>query len=104
MHNLSIAGFHTYHVAADDVNLLVHNTAPCYKLASDIKKDSFLVREAKAAGASRQRSLNQLLVQIANGNFNSGIGGSALKGTDVVGKANKRKEDRVIARLKKLYG
>ncbi|MEU7900306.1 LamG-like jellyroll fold domain-containing protein [Nonomuraea sp. NPDC049152] len=126
VYNLSVADIHTYHVAVGDANVLVHNTTPCFRMASAIGNDPFLVRAAGEAGRSHQRSLDLLFVQLSQGNLNPGIGSKALKGTDVmyarardgarlffrnvngtitiVGKANKGNEAKVIKRLEQLYG
>ncbi|MEU4328977.1 LamG-like jellyroll fold domain-containing protein [Nonomuraea dietziae] len=126
VYNLSVADIHTYHVAAGDVSVLVHNTGPCFKIASAIHNDPFLVRAAEEAGRSNQRGLDLLFVQLSRGNMNPGKGNGYLTGTDVmyarhddgarlffrnvngtitiVGKANKGNEKKVINRLQKLYG
>lgn len=73
-----------------------------------------------------QRDLDNLFSQLSNGNMNPGIGSKALAGTDVtyarganggrlffrnadggiqiVGKADKGNESKVIGRLMQLYG
>ncbi|MGJ6965673.1 polymorphic toxin-type HINT domain-containing protein, partial [Streptosporangium sp. G11] len=126
VHNLTVERSHTYHVAAGTANLLVHNASPCSKMVSKIGDDPYLIKAAEEAGRSSQKGMDQLFDQLLRGNMNPGIGSEALKGTDVmyarhrngarmffrkvgdtiviVGKADKRNESKVIARLEKLYG
>ncbi|GAA0422179.1 hypothetical protein GCM10010160_57490 [Acrocarpospora corrugata] len=126
VYNLAVANSHTYHVAVGGADVLVHNTSACIRMASAIGNDPYLVRAAREAGKSHQKSLDHLFEQLANGNMNPGIGNGSLAGTDVmyarardgarlffrkvgdkiviVGKANKGNEQKVINRLNDLYG
>ncbi|MFG2651285.1 pre-toxin TG domain-containing protein [Streptomyces sp. NPDC048436] len=126
--NLTVAGTHTYYVLAGDTPVLVHNAAPCRLITSAIGKDSLLAKAAHQAGRNQavQRDLDGLFEQLSRGNMNPGLGSKALAGTDItyargrnggrlffrnldggieiVGKADKGNEPKVIARLKQLYG
>ncbi|GAA1937622.1 hypothetical protein GCM10009837_74850 [Streptomyces durmitorensis] len=126
--NLTVAGTHTYYVLAGGTPVLVHNAAPCRLITSAIGKDSLLAKAAHQAGRNQavQRDLDGLFEQLSRGNMNPGLGSKALAGTDItyargrnggrlffrnvdggveiVGKADKGNESKVIARLKQLYG
>ncbi|MEU6993259.1 pre-toxin TG domain-containing protein [Streptomyces sp. NPDC046465] len=126
--NLTVAGTHTYYVLAGDTPVLVHNAAPCKLITSAVGKDSQLSKAAQQAGKNQavQRDLDGLFEQLSRGNMNPGLGSKALAGTDItyargrnggrlffrnvdggieiVGKADKGNEPKVIARLKQLYG
>ncbi|MEV4671056.1 polymorphic toxin-type HINT domain-containing protein [Actinomadura sp. NPDC049382] len=129
VHNLTVANTHTYYVAADGAPVLVHNAdQSCLVMSSIVSEDPLLVRAAQRAGRDQtvQREMDNLFRQLANGNMNPGIGTSALEGTDVyyargangarlffrnveggvqvVGKADKKNEQRVINRLLEMYG
>ncbi|WP_460707504.1 polymorphic toxin-type HINT domain-containing protein [Myceligenerans halotolerans] len=125
-YNLTVAGLHTYHVGK--ANVLVHNTTPCLKMTSVISDDSMLVKAAQQAGRNQavQAEMDALHLQLSRGNLNPGLGSKALAGTDVsyargrngarlffrnvddgiqiVGKADKGNESKVIARLVQTYG
>lgn len=97
-------------------------------MSSGIGQDSLLTKAAQQAGKSQdvQRDLDHLFEQPSRGNMNPGRGSRALTGTDVtyargrnggrlffrnvdggiqvVGKADKGNESKVIARLKQIYG
>ncbi|MEU1386205.1 MULTISPECIES: polymorphic toxin-type HINT domain-containing protein [unclassified Nonomuraea] len=126
VYNLTVSDIHTYHVAAGSVDILVHNAAPCGgRMASAIGDDSYLTRAAQEAGRSNQKDLDHLFNELSKGNMNPGKGNGYLTGTDVsygraenggrlffrkvgntiviVGKANKKNESKVIARLQRLY-
>jgi hypothetical protein len=90
--------------------------------------DPLLVKAAEQAGRNQtvQREMDNLFAQLSKGNMNPGIGTKALAGTEVsyargangarlffrnvngvievVGKADKGNESRVIGRLTQLYG
>jgi hypothetical protein len=124
VHNLTVAGLHTYHVGAGATGILVHNCPK--KLTSSIDKDPLLKKAAQNAGKSVQKEIDHLTSELAKGNLNPGIGTKALKGTglsyargrdgarvffretedgiEIVGKADKNNEDKVIKRLQELYG
>lgn len=127
-YNLTVNDLQTYFVIAGETPLLVHNSTPCNSMTSVIGDDSLLTRAAQQAGRNQdvQRDLDSMFLQLASGNMNPGIGSKALGGTDVmyararsgarlffrnvdgsvqiVGKADKNNESRVIARLVQLYG
>ncbi|MFK0017314.1 hypothetical protein [Streptomyces sp. NPDC091027] len=97
-------------------------------MSSAIGQDSLLTKAAQQAGKSQdvQMDLDHLFEQLSRGNMNPGREGKALTGTDVtyargknggrlffrnvdggiqvVGKADKGNESKVIARLKRIYG
>ncbi|MEU8702627.1 Hint domain-containing protein [Streptomyces sp. NPDC048680] len=126
-HDLTVTGIHTYYVLAGATPVLVHNS-DCPKMSSVIDEDPALVKAAQQAGKNQdvQRDLDNLFEQLSRGNMNPGRGSKALTGTDVtyargrnggrlffrnvdggiqvVGKADKGNESKVIARLKQLYG
>ncbi|MFF1378519.1 polymorphic toxin-type HINT domain-containing protein [Streptomyces sp. NPDC058308] len=128
VHNLTVAGAHTYYVLAGDTPVLVHNASPCKLITSAIGKDAQLSKAAQQAGKNQavQRDLDGLFEQLSRGNMNPGLGSKALAGTDItyargrnggrlffrnvdggieiVGKSDKGNEPKVIARLKQLYG
>jgi len=90
-----------------------------------IKNDSLLVAAAQAAGKSHQSSINNLVRELAKGNLNPGIGTknlfsnvyyarardgarvffrqSADGAIEILGKASKANEAKVIKRLEELY-
>ncbi|MFE7984891.1 hypothetical protein ACFUZA_22395 [Streptomyces cellulosae] len=96
-------------------------------MSSAIGQDSLLTKAAQQAGKNQdmQRDLDHLFEQLPRENMNPGRGSKALTGTDVtyargrnggrlffrnvdggiqvVGKADKG-NDKVIARLKQIYG
>ncbi|MFE7131653.1 polymorphic toxin-type HINT domain-containing protein [Streptomyces sp. NPDC057638] len=125
-YNFTVADLHTYYVLAGATPVLVHNsTCP---VTSVIHDDSFLVKAAEAAGKNEriQKEIDDLVLQFRSGNTNPGLGNKSLEGTDVsylrgrngarvffrntsegmqiVGKANKANEPKVISRLKEKYG
>ncbi|WP_234477756.1 polymorphic toxin-type HINT domain-containing protein [Streptomyces sp. MBT65] len=128
VHNLTVGELHTYYVVAGATPVLVHNSGPCVAMSSTIGEDSLLTKSAQQAGKNQdvQRDLDHLFEQLSHGNMNPGKGSKALTGTDVtyargqnggrlffrnvdgaiqiVGKADKGNESKVIARLKQLYG
>ncbi|MGW0731931.1 polymorphic toxin-type HINT domain-containing protein [Streptomyces sp. NPDC002851] len=128
VHNLSGDDLHTYYASAGHTPVLVHNSGPCVSVSSAIDKDPFLTKAAQQAGKNEkvQRDLDHMFEQLSRGNMNPGISTKALAGTDVtyarsrngarlffrnvngkvqiVGKADKGNEPKVIARLKQLYG
>jgi RHS repeat-associated protein len=94
------------------------------KIVSSIGKDAGLVRMAEQAGKSVQRSLDNLVGQLAKGNLNPDIGtknvfGNVFEarsrdgarvyfrqgknGVEVLGKSDKNNQEQVIKRLKELY-
>ncbi|MEU7909150.1 RHS repeat-associated core domain-containing protein [Actinoplanes sp. NPDC049118] len=101
---------------------------PVNKMSSRIDEDSMLVREAEKAAKDQkvQKDFDHLFEQLSNGNMNPGKGTEALKGTDVsyargqnggrlyfrstddsiqiVGKSDKKNQNKVIRRLEELYG
>jgi hypothetical protein len=125
-YNLTVDALHTYYVEAGNTPVLVHNCGVA--VSSAIGGDPLLVRTAEQAGRNEkvQQDLDSLMAQLANGNMNPGLGTRALAGTDVlyarsrsgarlffrlvdggieiVGKADKGNESRVIERLEQLYG
>jgi RHS repeat-associated protein len=128
MYNLTVDQLHTYYVLAGATPVLVHNSGGCMRMSSAIGQDSLLTKAAVQAGKNQdvQRDLDHLFEQLARGNMNPGRGSKALTGTDVtyargrnggrlffrnvdggiqiVGKADKGNESKVIARLKQIYG
>ncbi|WP_283136453.1 polymorphic toxin-type HINT domain-containing protein [Rhizohabitans arisaemae] len=126
VHNFTVGDLHTYYVAAGDTDVLVHNDGPCYKMASAIHDDPYLVKAAQQAGKSNQKGLDHLFDQLSKGNMNPGSGTEFLKGTDVmyartkdgarlyfrkvgntivvVAKSNKKNQQKVIDRLREIYG
>ncbi|MEU7583923.1 polymorphic toxin-type HINT domain-containing protein [Streptomyces sp. NPDC041068] len=128
VHNLAVAGAHTYYVLAGDTAVLVHNASPCKLVTSVVGQDSLLSKAERQAGKNQtvKRDFDRLLEQLSNGNMNPGLGSKALAGTDVtyargrnggrlffrnvdggiqvVARADKSNESKVIARLKQLYG
>ncbi|GAA4617171.1 RHS repeat-associated core domain-containing protein [Actinoallomurus liliacearum] len=128
-YNLTVDGLHTYYVEAGATPVLVHNSGLCgIPMSSAIGDDPLLVKAAQQAGRNQtvQREMDNLFSQLSNGNANPGIGTKSLAGTDVsyargangarlffrnvgggiqiVGKADKSNESRVIGRLKQIYG
>ncbi|MFI9452701.1 polymorphic toxin-type HINT domain-containing protein [Amycolatopsis sp. NPDC052450] len=128
VHNLSVTDINTYYVIAGDAPVLVHNAnRPC-GVTSMIDQDPLLVKAAESAGKNQriQKEMDDLVQQFREGNTNPGLGNKALEGTDIqylrgrnggrvffrntdegmqiVGKADKANESRVIKRLKELYG
>ena len=97
-------------------------------VTSRISEDPALVREAEEAGDDSlvQRDLNNLQVQLANGNMNPRLGNKRTfrnryylrqrkkwrqalfrivgENIEIVGKSSKANEQRVIDRLRELYG
>ncbi|GAA2141094.1 hypothetical protein GCM10009760_24960 [Kitasatospora kazusensis] len=97
-------------------------------MTSVIGEDSLLKKAAEEAGNNQQaqRDIDNMFAQLMEGNMNPGMENKALKGTDIsyararnggrlffrnvngtiqiVGKADKGNEPKVIARLLKLYG
>ncbi|ARP70199.1 hypothetical protein LK07_10880 [Streptomyces pluripotens] len=126
--NLTVQQLHTYYVLAGKTPVLVHNSGGCISMSSAIGQDSLLAKAAQQAGKNQdvQRDLDHLFEQLSRGNMNPGRGSKALTGTDVtyargrnggrlffrnvdggiqvVGKADKGNESKVIARLKQIYG
>ncbi|MFF7297461.1 polymorphic toxin-type HINT domain-containing protein [Streptomyces sp. NPDC008265] len=127
-YNFTVGDLHTYYVLAGETPVLVHNSSGCIPMSSAIGQDSLLTKAAQQAGKNQdvQRDLDHLFEQLSRGNMNPGRGGKALAGTDVtyargknggrlffrnvdggiqvVGKADKGNESKVIARLKQIYG
>ena len=119
---------HDFYVEAGNTPVLVHNAGCGITMSSAIGDDPLLVKAAEQAGRNQtvQREMDNLSAQLSNGNMNPGIGTKALAGTDVsyargangarlffrnvnggieiVGKADKGNESRVIGRLMQLYG
>jgi hypothetical protein len=117
---------HDFYIDTYAAATLVHNCTTA--MSSAIGDDALLVKSAEQAGRNEtvQREMDNLFTQLSNGNMNPGIGTKALTGTDVsyargangarlffrnvdggievVGKADKGNESRVIARLMQLYG
>ncbi|MFW5420264.1 hypothetical protein J0910_26970 [Nocardiopsis sp. CNT-189] len=128
VHNLTVADLHTYYVLAGSVPVLVHNADDLCGVTSAIHDDPYLVKAAEAAGKNQrlQKEMDDLVMQFRSGNKNPGLGNKALEGTDIsylrgrnggrvffrntgdgiqiVGKADKSNESKVIKRLKELYG
>ncbi|WP_370945085.1 polymorphic toxin-type HINT domain-containing protein [Amycolatopsis sp. cg5] len=122
VYNFEVEGDHNYYIT--DAQLLVHNC----DVRSLIKNDSFFVKAAEEAGSNQkvQKEINDLVGKFMNGNTNPGIGTKALTGTglsylrgkdgarvfyrvtengmEIIAKASKDNEDKVIARLLELYG
>jgi hypothetical protein len=94
------------------------------RLTSAIGGDKTLVRMAEDAGRSVQAGIDSLTKQLAQGNFNPGLGTKNLFGNvfyarardgarvffrqvgdtiEILAKASKNNEDRVIARLREKY-
>jgi putative component of toxin-antitoxin plasmid stabilization module len=126
VHNLSVAGIHTYFVVVGRSSLLVHNAGAC-NLVSRIGENPRLVKEAeRLAGAGQQASVDALTAQLNAGNLNPGIGTRSLfngvfearardgarvyfrNGPDgvieVLAKSTKANQQTVINILEKLYG
>ena len=120
VYNLEVAGTHSYFVGPQ--RLWVHNGC---QVVSRIGEDSRLVREAQRAGRSAQRSLDHLVSELAKGNMNPGTFTKRLFGNvlyarardgarvffrvagdqiEILAKAVKVNENRVIRILKELYG
>jgi hypothetical protein len=119
-YNFEVEGFHTYYVGEKQV--LVHNTC---KPKSSIKNDSSLVKEAQKLNGRVQDEVNNLVSEYVKGNMNPGLGSKHLFGDiyylrgrnggrvfyrtadgvmDILGKASKANEQKVINILKSLYG
>lgn len=121
-YDLTVADLHTFYVAAGPEDVLVHNC----NIRSLIHNDARLVREAERAGKSAQQGIDQLTAQLANGNLNPGIGSKNLFGNisyarhrdgarvffrvtgndqvEILAKAVKSNESRVISLLQEIYG
>jgi len=120
VYNLTVAGEHTYHVGGAGV--LVHNTCA---IESRISDDPGLVREAQRAGRSVQDDIDRLTNQLAEGNLTPGIGNRSLGGglhearsrsgarvifrntsggVEILAKASKQNQNRVLRRVVELYG
>ena len=118
VYNFEVADWHTYRVSNGGV--LVHN------ICSNIKDDPGLVKAAEEMGKDMrvQDEANNLINQLLKGNENPGIGSKNLfkdimylrgrngarifyritpKGIEILGKASKANEQKVINILQKLY-
>jgi hypothetical protein len=126
VHNLSVAGIHTYFVVVGRSSLLVHNAGAC-NLVSRIGENPRLVKEAeRLAGTGQQASVDALTAQLNAGNLNPGIGTRSLfngvfearardgarvyfrNGSDgtieILAKSTKANQQTVISILERLYG
>ncbi|MFC4032341.1 polymorphic toxin-type HINT domain-containing protein [Streptomyces polygonati] len=127
-YNLTVNQLHTYYVLAGDTPVLVHNSNGLCGVTSAIHDDPYLVKAAEAAGKNQriQKEMDELVVQFRGGNTNPGLGNKSLAGTDIsylrgrnggrvffrntdsgmqiVGKADKSNESKVISRLMDMYG
>ncbi|MFF3918956.1 polymorphic toxin-type HINT domain-containing protein [Streptomyces sp. NPDC001852] len=126
--NLTVQQLHTYYVLAGATPVLVHNSNGLCGVTSAIHDDPYLVKAAEAAGKNQriQKEMDDLVMQFRGGNTNPGLGNKSLAGTDVsylrgrnggrvffrntddgmqiVGKADKSNESKVISRLTEMYG
>jgi RHS repeat-associated protein len=97
-------------------------------IKSRIKENDFLAKEAKSAGKNKlaQKDIDRLTKQLSNGNMNPGIGSKALfngiveargrnggrvyfrntgeNSIEILAKSSKANQDKVINKLKELYG
>ncbi|WP_020669820.1 polymorphic toxin-type HINT domain-containing protein [Amycolatopsis nigrescens] len=122
VYNFEVEGDHNYYITK--AQLLVHNCP----VLSIISQDSMLVKAAEEAGRNPvlQREMDSLVQKFITGNSNPGIGTKALAGTglsylrgreggrvffrkvgdsmQIVAKADKSNESKVIDRLIELFG
>ncbi|MFF4831563.1 RHS repeat-associated core domain-containing protein [Streptomyces sp. NPDC001315] len=127
-YDLTVSDVHTYYVLAGATPVLVHNSNGLCGVTSAIHDDPYLVKAAEAAGKNQriQKEMDDLVMQFRGGNTNPGLGNKSLSGTDVsylrgrnggrvffrntddgmqiVGKADKSNESKVISRLTDMYG
>jgi hypothetical protein len=114
--------------AARRMSVTTAAAAGKFCMTSSIGKDSLLTRLARKSAKNEQvqKDFDHLFEQLKNGNTNPGTDSEALQGTglsyargrnggrlffrvvgdtiEIVAKSDKRYEDQVIERLKKLYG
>jgi hypothetical protein len=123
VYNGRVAEYHTYFVGDEGWGFSVWAHNAC---VSRIHDDPGLVRHAEAAGRTHQASIDRLTAQLANGNFNPGIGTRAVLGNvlearardgarvyfrilangdaEILAKSSKANQDAVIRILTRLYG
>jgi len=108
------------------VGILILKIAPRHNVKSRIKENSQLVKLAEQATSNQsvQREINHLIHELIKGNENPGLGTSNLfqdvyylrgrnggrvfyrrtdSGYEILGKASKYNEDKVIDKLRSLY-
>jgi hypothetical protein len=110
-------------IAATSIAGAVISSAP--KMVSSIKNSTKLVREAKAAGKSSQRSLDHLFHELSKGNLNPGVGTKSIargvlearaddgarlyfrigeNSIEILGKSTKANQATVIRAIKEMLG
>ena len=123
VYNFQVEDYHTYFVSV--LGMLVHNAD--YKVNSKIGERTDLSKEAEVAGKNQrvQDEINSLVNEFLNGNSNPGIGSKNLfkdicylrgrngarvfyritnGSMEILAKASKGNEQRVINIFKRLYG
>ncbi|WP_237300974.1 MULTISPECIES: polymorphic toxin-type HINT domain-containing protein [unclassified Streptomyces] len=127
-YDLTVDRTRTYYVLAGATPVLVHNSNGLCGVTSAIHDDPYLVKAAEADGKNQriQKEMDDLVMQFRGGNTNPGLVNKSLAGTDVsyprdrnggrvffrntddgmqiVGKADKSNESKVISRLTDMYG
>ena len=118
-YNFEVQDFHTYYVGKESV--LVHNLC---KVKSSIKKSDALTKEANKLSGRAQDEINDLVSSFMKGNKNPGLGSKHLSGDiyylrgrnggrvfyrmvddtmDILGKATKANEQKVINLVLKIF-